>query len=139
VGTCLLCGLLGRGRSTGDYTEQGHHRQDFQVVQFSATSLAILVLLSYQMADIQVKLNMDGFVKSPHAALLFKTRHCDVPKSTPHSSFLARLASGAFYEPVCFLRFYEFVKYGKFVKKQDLPQSTQSQSTLILFVANRFF
>jgi len=44
----------------------------------------------------------------------FKTRHCDVHKSTPHSSFLARLASGAFYKPfrVTLMTYYEFVIHG---------------------------
>jgi hypothetical protein len=49
---------------------------------------------------------IDGFVKSPYAALRFKTLIAicwgGVPVSTPHSSFLARLASGAFYKPVSF-------------------------------------
>ncbi len=30
--------------------------------------------------------------------------------STPHSSKFARLAYGAFYKTVCFLKFYEFFK-----------------------------
>lgn len=40
---------------------------------------------------------MTGFVKSPSAALSFALCHCVVAKSTPHSSWLARLAYGAFY------------------------------------------
>ncbi|MEK6776499.1 MAG: hypothetical protein AABY87_06420, partial [bacterium] len=39
----------------------------------------------------------DGFVKSPSAALRCVLRHCSVRLSTPHSSGLARLASGPFY------------------------------------------
>jgi hypothetical protein len=39
-----------------------------------------------------------GFEKSPYAALRFLLRHCGVRNSTPHSSRVARLASGAFYE-----------------------------------------
>jgi hypothetical protein len=40
----------------------------------------------------------DGLVKSPYAVLRFPLRHCGVRKSTPRSSGVARLASGAFYE-----------------------------------------
>jgi hypothetical protein len=40
---------------------------------------------------------VDGFVKSPSAALRFIFRHCSVLLCTPHSSRFARLASGAFY------------------------------------------
>jgi general secretion pathway protein J len=36
--------------------------------------------------------------KSPYAALRFSLRHCGVRDSTPHSSGVARLASGAFCE-----------------------------------------
>jgi hypothetical protein len=50
----------------------------------------------------------DDIVKSPYAALRFILRHCDVRKSTPHSSGFARLASGAFYFVVSMLTFYEF-------------------------------
>jgi hypothetical protein len=45
---------------------------------------------------------IDGFAISPYAASRFKTRLCDIPPCTPHSSFFARLASGAFYEPVSY-------------------------------------
>jgi hypothetical protein len=44
---------------------------------------------------------VDGFVKSPSAALCFIFRHCSVLLCTPHSSRFARLASGAFYCAVC--------------------------------------
>ncbi len=41
----------------------------------------------------------DDFVKSPDAALRYTPRHCGVPKSTPHSSGLARLACELFTKP----------------------------------------
>lgn len=44
--------------------------------------------------------NYDGFVKSPSAALDFKTRHGAVPVRTPHSSFLARPVSGIYFKSV---------------------------------------
>jgi hypothetical protein len=47
-------------------------------------------------------MNTDGFGKSPDAALRFLPRHCGVRKSTPHSSELARLACGLFYEAALF-------------------------------------
>ena len=47
-------------------------------------------------------MNTDGFGKSPDAALRFLPRRCGVRKSTPHSSELARLACGLFYEAVRF-------------------------------------
>ena len=101
MGPCLRSCIFGWGRSTGDYTEQGYYCEDFSVVQFSATSLAIILILSYQMVYIQVKLNMDGFVKSPHAALRFKTRHCDVPKSTNSRCF--------WHEPVLYCPHFRFL------------------------------
>ncbi|MCX5906939.1 MAG: hypothetical protein NTY64_07070 [Deltaproteobacteria bacterium] len=39
----------------------------------------------------------DGFVKSPSAALPCVLRRCGVLQSTPHSSGIVCLASGAFY------------------------------------------
>ncbi len=39
---------------------------------------------------------LDGFVKSPEAALRRILRRCGVPKSTPHSSGFARLACELF-------------------------------------------
>ncbi|MCX5906898.1 MAG: hypothetical protein NTY64_06860 [Deltaproteobacteria bacterium] len=39
----------------------------------------------------------DGFVKNPPAALHCILRRCGVLPSTPHSSGIVRLASGAFY------------------------------------------
>jgi len=53
--------------------------------------------------------NIDGFVKSPTAALRFIFRHCSVLVSTPHSSRFASLAFGAFYFAVPFLTFYEYI------------------------------
>jgi hypothetical protein len=52
---------------------------------------------------------LDGFVKSPTAALRFIFRHCGVLVSTPHSSRFASLAFGAFYFAVPFSTFYEFI------------------------------
>jgi hypothetical protein len=40
------------------------------------------------------------FVKSPYALLRGILRRCSVQVSTPHSSDLARFASGAFYKPI---------------------------------------
>ncbi|MCX5906629.1 MAG: hypothetical protein NTY64_05425 [Deltaproteobacteria bacterium] len=51
----------------------------------------------------------DGFVKSPSAALHCILRHCGVQPSTPHSSGIVRLASGAFYEAISWATFYETV------------------------------
>ncbi|MCX5905674.1 MAG: hypothetical protein NTY64_00385, partial [Deltaproteobacteria bacterium] len=53
---------------------------------------------------------VDGFVKSPSAALHCILRRCGVPPSTPHSSGFVRLASGAFYFAIQILTFYEFIK-----------------------------
>jgi len=55
-------------------------------------------------------INIDGFVKSPSAALRGILRRCGVPVSTPHSSGLARLASGAFYIAIQILTFCEAIK-----------------------------
>ena len=41
----------------------------------------------------------DGYGKSPYAALRFLPRRCGVRDSTPHSSGVARLASGLFAKP----------------------------------------
>ncbi len=45
-------------------------------------------------------MNTDGFGKSPDASLRVIPRRCGVRQSTPHSSELARLACGLFYEAV---------------------------------------
>jgi hypothetical protein len=42
---------------------------------------------------------LDGFVKSPDAALRYILRRCSVPKSTLHSSGFARLACKLFTKP----------------------------------------
>ena len=57
------------------------------------------------------KFKVDGFVKSPTAALRFIFRHCGVLVSTSHSSRFASLTFGAFYFAVPFLTFYEFTKF----------------------------
>jgi hypothetical protein len=44
-----------------------------------------------------VSRKIDGFVKSPSAALRCILSHCGVQVSTPHSVGFARLASEAFY------------------------------------------
>ncbi|MCK9527983.1 MAG: hypothetical protein M0Q23_04925 [Syntrophales bacterium] len=54
--------------------------------------------------------SIDGFVKSPDAALRFILRHCGVPLSTPHSSGFARLACGAFYEAILNQMFFDFLR-----------------------------
>ena len=51
----------------------------------------------------------DDIVKSPYAALRFILRHDDVSTSTPHSSGLTRLASGASCFVVSIMTFYEFI------------------------------
>jgi len=53
--------------------------------------------------------NLDGFVKSPSAALRCILRHCGVSVSTHHSSEFARLASGAFYFAIPISTFYGFI------------------------------
>jgi hypothetical protein len=58
------------------------------------------------------KFKVDGFVKSPTAALRFIFRYCGVLVSTPHSSRFGSLAFGAFYFAVPFFTFYEFIKVG---------------------------
>jgi hypothetical protein len=53
---------------------------------------------------------VDGFVKSPSAALRFNFVVAAYVQSTLHSSVFARLASGAFYETIVLLTFYDFIK-----------------------------
>jgi hypothetical protein len=60
---------------------------------------------------------VDGFVKSPSAALRGILRHCGVQPSTPHSGGFARLASGAFYEAISLATFYEIIT----VENPDFP------------------
>jgi hypothetical protein len=47
-----------------------------------------------------ISINIDGFVKSPDAALRCTLRHCGVRSSTPHSSGIACLACESFYEAI---------------------------------------
>jgi len=51
----------------------------------------------------------DGLVKSPSAALRFNFVVAAHRVSALHSSVFARLASGAFYETIALLIFYEFI------------------------------
>jgi hypothetical protein len=55
---------------------------------------------------------LDGFVKSPSAALRFNFVAAAHPLSALPSSVFARLASGAFYETIVWLTFYENIKLG---------------------------
>ncbi|MCX5910009.1 MAG: hypothetical protein NTY64_23235 [Deltaproteobacteria bacterium] len=60
---------------------------------------------------------VDGFVKSPSAALHCILRRCGVLPSTPHSSGIVRLASGAFYFAISTLMaFYEILMVDCFKK-----------------------
>ena len=52
---------------------------------------------------------VDGFVKSPSAALPCILRRCGVLPSTPHSSGIVRLVSGAFYFAIQIFTFYEII------------------------------
>jgi hypothetical protein len=53
--------------------------------------------------------NLDGFVKSPSAALRFNFVVAAHPESALHASVFARLASGAFYETIVPTTFYEII------------------------------
>jgi len=68
------------------------------------------------------QINLDGFVKSPTAALRFISRHCGVPVSTPHSSRFASLAFGAFYFAVTILTFYEFINFFYIIEQKFTGQ-----------------
>jgi len=54
-------------------------------------------------------LKIDGFVKSPSAALRFILVVAAYFVSTPHSSGFARLAYGAFYIAIGLVTFYESI------------------------------
>jgi uncharacterized membrane protein YccC len=54
---------------------------------------------------------IDGFVKSPSAALRFTFVAAAYLVGTPHSSGFARLAYGAFYFAISILTFYEIIKH----------------------------
>ncbi len=56
-----------------------------------------------------LKDKFDDFVKSSTSALRCILRHCDVQKSTPHSSGFARLEFEAFYFVVRFATFYGII------------------------------
>jgi hypothetical protein len=75
--------------------------------------------------------NLDGFVKSPSAALRCFLRRCGVPVSTPYSSGFARLASGAFYIAIQILTFYESINLNhlkiNFASIFPLKRSTMRQ------------
>ncbi|MCX5907550.1 MAG: hypothetical protein NTY64_10270 [Deltaproteobacteria bacterium] len=64
-----------------------------------------------------MKLNFDGFVKSPSAALRFTFVVAAYHPSTPHSSGFARLASGAFYEAISLATFYEIINFNHLSKE----------------------
>jgi len=64
-------------------------------------------------------IKLDGFVKSPSAALRCILRHCSVPASSPHSSEFARLASGAFYFAIPILTFYKSIKLEEIMKSKN--------------------
>jgi hypothetical protein len=55
--------------------------------------------------------NFDGFVKSPSAALHFNFFVAAHLVSALHSSVFVRLASGAFYETIVPVTFYEIMNF----------------------------
>jgi hypothetical protein len=59
--------------------------------------------------ETSLKLNLDGRVKSPSAALRFNFVVAAHLVSALHSSVFARLASGAFYETIVPATFYEII------------------------------
>jgi hypothetical protein len=65
-------------------------------------------------------MNIDGFVKSPSAALRFTFVVAAYHPSTPHSSGFARLASGAFYFAILWMTFYEIINVS-FCAKFERP------------------
>jgi len=68
---------------------------------------------------------LDGFVKSPSAALRFTFVVAAYLVSTPHSSGFARLAYGAFYLALPILTFYEiiFLNYSQCPQRFSLAKS----------------
>jgi len=66
---------------------------------------------------------IDGFVKSPSAALRFNFVVA-APKG-PHCSVFARLASGAFYETIGWGIFYESIKI-RYLKNNEGKKSGSS-------------
>ncbi|MCX5909539.1 MAG: hypothetical protein NTY64_20805 [Deltaproteobacteria bacterium] len=67
---------------------------------------------AYRLLAALSSIKLDGFVKSPSAALPCTLRRCGVLPSMPHSSGIVRLASGAFYFAIQILTFYEAIKFG---------------------------
>ena len=53
------------------------------------------------------------FCKKSICGVALQLRRCSVPVRTLHSSFFARLASGAFYKTIILVTFYETIKYRK--------------------------
>jgi hypothetical protein len=68
---------------------------------------------------------LDGLVKSPSAALRFNFVVAAHLVSALHSSVFARLASGAFYETILRVTFYEIINFKKKDKfscvEEDFP------------------
>jgi hypothetical protein len=60
----------------------------------------------------RIQIKIDGFVKSPSAALRFTFIVAAYFFSTPHSSRFARLAYEAFYFTIPIMTFQEIVKIG---------------------------
>jgi hypothetical protein len=56
-----------------------------------------------------MRITIDGFVKSPAAALRFNFVVAAHLVSALHSLVFARLASGAFYETIVLVTFYEII------------------------------
>jgi len=64
---------------------------------------------------------INGFVKSPSAALPCILCRCGVLRSTPHSTGFARLASGAFYFAIPNLTFFDSIMIDDLVKSPKAP------------------
>ncbi len=82
---------------------------------------------------------LDGFVKSPTAALRFIFRHCGVLASTPHSSRFTSLAFGLFTLPSHFVTFYEFIILSAAKRSQTSPLSYDSGFSEPMTVDQKFF
>jgi hypothetical protein len=72
--------------------------------------------------------------KSPSALLRFIFRHCDVLICTPHSSRLARLASGPFCFAVHFMTFRVIINCA--IQSSGMFSSQQAQQKLVISYAN---
>jgi len=78
---------------------------------------------------------IDGFVKSPSVRLrriVLQLRRCSATVSAPHSSIFARLASGAFYETIVTVNFFEIMKVDDLVKSRKSRHSCESRSPELL-------